>query len=282
MPPQAAERVLGLPPRSAAPAVTPVPVPAPAPPVPGSGAAVPGSKPGPQAAELAQRAQDLLANVLPRAVQAVEPKVAEVLYTAANAAGQWQDRAVVQDAASVIPAVELPSAAGNAEADLARRLNADAARAYREQRDPAAALQLQMRAYGANPLDPEMAGNLAHYYLRVNPPQPERARQLALFALGMRGRAFPAGRAEDWFTLAAASALSRRRYEPEHALFVALAVTGKVDRSCRTALGLVASYGEPLKAPTEALLARIYSRGRSGESPYCAWPPNWAAATRSP
>lgn len=265
MPPQAAERVLGLPPRSTP--STPAP---PAPP------------PAPQQPELAQRAQDLLTNVMPRVVRAVEPKVSEVLYTAANASGQWQDRAVQQAATNVIPAVELPSAAGNIDVDAARRLNTDAMRAYREQRDPAAALQLQTRAFGANPLDPEIAGNLAFYHLRVAPQQPERARQLALYALGMRGRAYPAGRVEDWFTLAAASALSRRRYEPEHALFVALAVSGQLDRTCRTALGLVASYGEPLKAPAEALLARIYSRGRSAESPYCAWPPNWAAVSRSP
>lgn len=219
---------------------------------------------------------------MPRVVRAVEPKVSEVLYAAANASGQWQDRAVQQAASNVIPTVELPSAAGNIDVETARRLNADATKAYREQRDPATALQLQTRAFGANPLDPEIAGNLALYHLRVAPQQPERARQLAFYALGMRGRAHPAGRVEDWFTLAAASALSRRRDEPEHALFVALAVSGQLDRSCRTALGLVASYGEPLKAPVEALLARIYSRGRSAESPYCAWPPNWGAVSRSP
>ena len=53
-----------------------------------------------------------------------------------------------------------------------------------------------------------------------------------------------------------------------------------VDRSCRTALGALANYGERMKEPVEAMLHRLYSQGRGLDSPYCAWPPTWAATNR--
>jgi len=142
--------------------------------------------------------------------------------------------------------------------------------------------RLQFRAFGANPNDAEVAGNLAFLYLKQSPPQAEAARQLALYAATMSDARFPHGRFEDWTTLAVASALMGREQEARNAFFVSLALSPSLERSCRDALNAYASYGNSLRGPAEALLYRIQSWGRSNESPYCNWPPRWSAATRFP
>ena len=88
-------------------------------------------------------------------------------------------------------------------------------------------------------------------------------------------RGFPAGRIEDWTTLAIASALAGRERDARNALFVTLALSPSLDRQCRAATAAYLSHGERLKAPAEAMLARIRTWGRSQESPFCRWPPNW-------
>lgn len=230
--------------------------------------------PPPTANAQEPKARELLSSVLPKAAAAVDPAVAEVLLAAANAHGQWQDRDVQRAAASRIPAVEVPGV--DVDADAARRLNAQALRAYWDAKQPAEALRLQRQAYAAHPLDPEIVGNLAFYHLRTDPPDPRRARQLALQALGVRGRGFPAGRVEDWTALGVASALAGRSYDAEHAFLVVLALNPQVDKSCRTAVGSVQAYGAALEPAARALLARVHARGRSGESAWCAWPPDFA------
>ena len=164
----------------------------------------------------------------------------------------------------------------------ARRLNEAARVAFSTRRSVRQALNLQFRAFGANPNDAEVAGNLAFLYLKQSPPQAEAARQLALFATTMSDARFPYGRFEDWTTLAAASALMGREQEARNAFFVSLALSPSLERSCRDALNAYASYGNRLRGPAEALLYRIQSWGRSNESPYCNWPPRWSAATRFP
>src|SRR5215467_26678 len=85
---------------------------------------------------------------------------------------------------------------------------------------------------------------------------------------------------EDWNTFAVASALSGREADARNALYVTLAIAGNVERSCVAALNAVANYGEQLRRPVEAMLYRVHAQGRSYDSPWCAWPPNWSTPPR--
>ena len=151
----------------------------------------------------------------------------------------------------------------------ARRLYDEAKRVYSSGR-MAEALDLGVRAFASDPRDPNIAGFLAVLHLSVNPPQPEIARQLALHALAVSGSRRSA-RAEDWDTLAIASALTGREADATQALLVELAVTPDLDRSCDTIQRAYATFGERLRVPTQAMLARIRAHRRDYESPNCAW-----------
>jgi len=166
------------------------------------------------------------------------------------------------------------------EAGEARRLNEEAVQAYWSRRNVSEAFDLQLKAFGANPRDPEIAGNLAFLHLKVRPSQPETARQLALHAIAVRGSRFRTGRLEDWNTYAVASALTGRDADARNALFVTVALARNVESNCRAALSAIANYGERLRGPVEAMLYRIHAQGRAYESPYCTWPPNWVVGTR--
>jgi hypothetical protein len=139
-----------------------------------------------------------------------------------------------------------------------------------------------MRSFGADPQDAEVAGNLAFYLLKQKPAQAEAARRLALYALTLGERQFPNGRIEDWTTLAIASALAGRERDARNAWFVTLSLAPTLERQCRAAVAAYASHGERLRAPTEAMLARIRTWGRSNESPFCRWPPNWWVGVKVP
>ena len=152
--------------------------------------------------------------------------------------------------------------------------------AYWVRRNVAEAFDLSLKAFGANPSDPEVAGNLAFLHLRVNPVQPEMARQLALHAIAVRGSRYRTGRLEDWNTYALASALTGRDVDARNAMYVTVALAGSVERNCKAGLSAIANYGERVREPVEAMLYRIHSLGRAYESPYCAWPPNWAVGMR--
>jgi hypothetical protein len=162
----------------------------------------------------------------------------------------------------------------------ARRLNDEARAAARARRDVREAIDLQLRAFGANPRDPEIAGNLASFYLKLTPAQPEMARQLALVALAARGPQYHSARMEDWHTFAIASALTGRESDARNALYVTLALTADVDTRCALALNAVATYGERLRRPVEAMFYRLHSQGRGVGSQACAWPPNGTVLTR--
>src|SRR5215472_8902042 len=81
---------------------------------------------------------------------------------------------------------------------------------------------------------------------------------------------------EDWNTFAVASALAGREADAKNALYVMLALAGSAEPSCVAALNAVSNYGEQLRGPAEALLYRVHAQGRSYDSPWCAWPPNWS------
>jgi hypothetical protein len=139
------------------------------------------------------------------------------------------------------------------------------------------ALVLQTGAFGANPLDPDIASNLAFYHLRQQPVQADKARQLALYALITRDRKFPTGRIEDWTTLAIANALSGRERDARDALFVTVALAPSLERQCKAAINAYEQYGERLRSPVEAMLHRVHSSGRSERSAFCELPAHWMA-----
>jgi hypothetical protein len=149
--------------------------------------------------------------------------------------------------------------------------------AYWVRRNIPEAFDLSLKAFGANPSDPEVVGNLAFLHLRMTPSQPEMARQLALHAIAVRGTRFRSGRLEDWNTFALASALTGRDADARNAMYVTVALAGSVERNCKAGLSAMANYGERVREPVEAMLYRIHSQGRAYDSPYCAWPPNRSA-----
>jgi hypothetical protein len=222
-----------------------------------------------------------LQEAVPRIAARAEPQVARVLVMAANAYHLMEERAVADAsrAARVADVDALPLQRTTAAVE-ARRLNDEARVALRLRHDVREAMELQLRAFGANPRDPEVAGNLAALYLKLTPAQPEMARQLALVALAARGPQYHSARMEDWQTFAIASALSGRESDARNALYVTLALTADVDTRCIATLNAVATYGERMRRPVEAMFYRLHSQGRGIGSQACAWPPNGAVLSR--
>ena len=162
----------------------------------------------------------------------------------------------------------------------ARQLNDEALDAYWSRHNMVEAFDLQLKAFGANPYDAEIAGNLALLHLKPSRLQPETARQLALVALAYRGARPRSGRFEDWTTYAIASALTGRAADSRNAFFATVALSHNIERSCRAAMGALSNYGERLREPVEAMFYRIHVQGRAYESPYCSWPRKFAMAPR--
>jgi Flp pilus assembly protein TadD len=196
-----------------------------------------------------------------------ERDVARVLTVAARADGPAAEQKVVELArsmSSVNAAAHVPTESRS----LARSLNAQARAAWQRQ-DVQRALALQQRAFRANPNDPEVAGNLAYFYLKVQPAKPALARKLALYALAARGRGFPAGRMQDWGTLAVASALDGREADAVKAMYVMSTVTRDPERACRAAQLAVEQYGPAMRAPARAMMVRMKARGVTSHAPSC-------------
>jgi len=269
-------------------AATPAPPPA-APPVALVSAAPSAISTGPSGAarpalllsdDFSERAEELLTQHLPRIAQRAERMVLRVLHIAAESDTVGQERDV-RDAARLVHNASDDALSGITTSTIeARRLKEAAANAFWSERNARRASTLQARAFGADPLDAETAGDLAFYLLKQRPAPAEIARELALYALTTSQGNAPSGRLQDWTSFAIASALTGRQRDASNALYVTLALSDSVDRACRSALAAYASHGERLRAPTEAMLYRIQSWGRSGESTFCRWPPSWSGAMR--
>ena len=226
------------------------------------------------AVDYGARASELMTQQLPRVAQRAERLVARVLFVAGRSErvrGDEQIRAAAEALTRDGVALEgVPLAPRESQ-----RLG-DAARAeYGRRGGSAEALALQARAFGANPLDAEAAGNLAFLLLRQRPPQAEAARQLALHALTLRG-ASAGGRLEDWASFAIASALAGRERDASNAFLVVLALAPNVDQQCRAALDVYAIYGERLRAPIESMLRSASASARANGASSCDWPPRWS------
>ena len=225
--------------------------------------------------DYAREARRALAQSVPTIALQTQSEIAPVLRAAARAQDPRVEREVI-DAAHAIwvdTAGTLPQP-GDA---TAKRLNDEAMQAYWVRRNIPEAFDLSLKAFGANPNDPEVVGNLAFLHLRMTPSQPETARQLALHALAVRGARFRSGRLEDWNTYALASAMTGRDSDARNAMYVTVALAGNVERNCKAGLSAMANYGERVREAVEAMLYRIHAQGRAYDSPYCAWPPNRAS-----
>jgi hypothetical protein len=218
---------------------------------------------------------------VPRIASRAELQVARVLGMAASAYTLLEERAVAEASrAARVADVDLMLPQRPPSAAEARRFNDEARAALRLRHDVREAIDLQLRALGANPRDPETAGNLAVLYLKMSPAQPEVARQLALVALTARAPQYHSARMEDWHTFAIASALTGREADARNALYVTLALTADVDARCVATLNAVATYGERMRRPVEAMFYRLHSQGRGVGSQPCAWPPNSSLMSR--
>jgi hypothetical protein len=222
-----------------------------------------------------------LLGAVPRIAARAEPQVARVLAMAASAYTLLEERAVAEASRGArVADLDVLSPQRQTSAADAHRLNDEARAALRLRHDIREAVELQLRAFGANPRDPEVTGNLASLYLRTVPAQPEMARQLALVALAARAPQYHSARMEDWNTFAIASALTGREADARNALYVTLALTADVDARCVATLNAVATYGERMRKPVEAMFYRLHSQGRAIGSQPCAWPPNNSQVSR--
>lgn len=231
--------------------------------------------------DFSERSNELLADHIPRIAQHAERMVLRVLHVAAQADVNGRSGDIRQASRMMRVPTDDALFGIRIAPNEARRLNDAASAAFWNERNLRRALSLQARAFGANPLDREIAGNYAFYLLKQRPAQAETARQLALHALTVSDPQLPGSRADDWTTFAIASALAGRQRDASHALFVTLALSESLDRPCRAALAAYASHGERLRQPTEEMLYRIRSWGRSEESSFCRWPPSWAISARA-
>jgi hypothetical protein len=264
---------------------SPSPAVAPPPPQPEAPMVVPANRePAPRAMPppevLAAQARRTLSEAVPQTAARVEADMARVLWVAANANHPSQERDIVEAVRRPWSSNALAASSGFSPA-VARQLSEDARQAFMVQRDVASAFDLQLRAFGANPRDAEVAGNLAFLYLKLNPPQPEIARQVAVHAIAVGTGQARTARVEDWNTFAVASALTGRERDATNAFFVTIALTRNLDRTCKSAQSAIDTYGERLIAPVQAMMLRIRQQGRDGESPYCAWSPRWQTARGS-
>jgi hypothetical protein len=231
--------------------------------------------------DYALQARRALAQGIPRIAVQAQTEVARVLWLAATALDPSQEQGVIDVAQAVRVRDSVSGMPQAIEPEAARRFNDEALKAYWTRRNIAEAFDLQMKAFGANPNDPEIAGNLAVFHLKVSPSQPETARQLALHALAIRGARYRTGRLEDWNTYAIASALTGRDADAKNALYVTVALARNVDRNCRDAASAIATYGDRMREPVDAMLNRIRIQGRMYDSPHCAWPLRRTAGART-
>ena len=225
---------------------------------------------------LAMQARGMLADMVPRVATRAQPDVSRVLGLAAIANHRSQRQAVVDAAYAKWPSESAWTPATDIEPIRARRLHGE----YQRHHVLGYNWAVDFPGVGQNDIAVHQLGEekLMHGSSgRMNPAQPEMARQLALYAIFVSGSRRSA-RFGDWGTLAIASALAGRDIDASRAFLVEVALTSNLDRTCQTAMSAYASFGERLRVPVYAMLDRIDSSDRV--SPYCEWPPIRSTAAR--
>jgi hypothetical protein len=231
--------------------------------------------------KLTIEAKRMLANAVPRVATQAQHDVTPVLRTAGLPPHPMQAETIAQFAHAKWTSEDEWISASDLSPSYARILHSNARQALASGRGAANAANIELRAFGANPHDPEIAAYLAYLYLRAEPVQPETARELALHAIVVSGPRRSA-RAGDWGVLAVASALTGREADATRALLVEVALTKDLDATCRAALSAYSYFGERLRVPVQAMLSRVHALGGAYAYPSCASPPFWANAARRP
>ena len=226
-------------------------------------------------------ARSLLRERMPRIAQRAERQLGRVLAVAAETRELSRRGAVRAAAQTARASMPLEPTGVRVNTRAARALNEKALAAYWRDNSVAEALALQTRAFGADPFDAEIVGNLAFLHLKERPPQAEAARQLALHALTVRDDRFPTGRIEDWTALAVADALTGHHAEAADAWFVSMALTDDLQRQCNAAIRAQAIYGERLRPSVQAMLQRARSSAAYGRCENANAPQVGRAPTRS-
>jgi hypothetical protein len=204
-------------------------------------------------AELSEHARQMLAGTVPRlAAQAWVD--ASPLLAMANVSATQRELA---DTARSPWRSEQGNALSTLDSTQARHLH-DASRSAFASGRRGEALNLGLRAFAADPRDPDMAGFLAYLYLQQTPVQAETARELALQALVVSGPGRVA-RYDDWNTFAVASALTGRDSDATRAFLLGLALSGDADRTCRAATRAYAMFGERMRGSLDPVLMRLRS-----------------------
>ena len=220
---------------------------------------------------LAARARRLVAEAVPYIATQAYADAHRALSIAYSARDSTQDGAIVNAVYAAWPSENSRVPATSVAPVRARRLHEAARKAIADGSSVANAMEIELKAFGANPRDPDIAQYLALLHLWTKPAQPEAARQLALYAIATSGQK-RLTRVDYWNTFAVASALSSRENDATAAFLVETALTTSLDRSCRAALYAYTSYGERLRTPVQAMLYRVQSHPRAYVSPSCAWP----------
>jgi hypothetical protein len=228
---------------------------------------------------LTMQAKRMLADAIPRVAAQAQHDVTPVLRAAGLPPHPMQAETIADFAHAKWMSEDEWISASDLSPSYARILHSDARQALASGRGAAHAANIELRAFGANPHDPEIAAYLAYLYLRADPVQPETARELALHAIALSGPR-RSTRAGDWGLLAVASALTGRETDATRALLVEVALTNDLDATCRAALSAYSRFGERLRTPVQAMLYRVHALGGAYASPSCAWPSFWTTAAR--
>ena len=230
---------------------------------------------------LTMQAKRVLADAVPRVAAQAQHDVTPVLRAAGLPPYPTQAETIAEYAHAKWTSESEWISASDLSPSYAHLLHSSARQALASGRGAAHAANIELRAFGANPHDPEIAAYLAYLYLRAEPVQAETARELALHAIVVSGPRRSA-RAGDWGVLAVASALTGHEADATRALLVEVALTNDVDATCRAALSAYSYFGERLRTPVQAMLSRVHALGGAYAYPSCAWPSFWATAARRP
>jgi hypothetical protein len=228
--------------------------------------------------DFAQQGRRALAQSVPRTAVQTQAEIAPVLWAASKAQDQRAEREVVDSAQAVRDGTTAYSQAVDAATSPTTQRRGHAGVLG----SPQYPLRLRTVAQGLR-RQSQRSGSRGKPGVPPSQGQPRAAGDGAATRLARDRRprhAVPLGAPEDWNTYALASALTGRDADARNA-------NVRHPCACRKRRAQLQGRAErdrqlrrARREPVEAMLYRIYTQGRAYESPYCAWPPNWAMGMR--
>lgn len=211
-----------------------------------------------------------LASLITTAVNSNVDSISGVISTAMSTTNRAEIDAAARDASrnTVFDAYGLTR-----NRKLARDLHDPVRASLNQPGDVRSTCDAMRRALEADPLDAEIAGNLAICMIRLG--RGADAQQLAIYALSLPRAAGKTGRTADWVTLGASYALLGDEPRAAAALYVTLGIAPDIGVRCASAVFAVRNtFGTVLKKATEAMFERIREINAS-DAPACALPIAW-------